>query len=436
MMGIKYMSWGMLGALVLLLGTRPARADAFRETIRAAQGEVDATQAKLALLKAEQGKIKPLPENYAKKVTGKNIDFNKDDPGALKLWVCRKQENCSTEAVFKDEKAPGALLKSSELVSAIEGLAKLQKVLEGLKKEGEKESDTSTSQSADGEGSPEKEKVVSRARLANYCSLSDAMVEKNGTLTEEAKASCEETLDKDKKTLEERNESLKSLAEGTDAEKLDEAIKEQEKTLALREEKLTEAQRKAELASTPREALTFDDRMAGVREVRCYTAFCWGGYDGTAFAIEPVVELPVSKYWALGEGGLARNINNSGLELALHAGVRFWFAYDFLSVGVLLADPKLTRQEDFTIDASEATFSQKSVSRPWPTLIVGFFADVVSLTMSYDQLRNTDGSHAVDNRYRENEVLSRTLTFGLTINTFTAMRNAFGAAKAEKKESK
>lgn len=220
------------------------------------------------------------------------------------------------------------------------------------------------------------------------------------------------------------------------------AIEAKEEALADRKRELASAQEerrkfKSALAETMTTAVSqsFTHRTAGIRRIRCLTAFCWGGSDGTKFAVEPILDMPVSMYWAAGESGLARHINATGLQLTIHAGVRFWFAYDKLSLGLILAEPELTKTARFGIDTSDKMFGPEAIYRPWPTLSLGILADVVSVSVSYDQLRNTDGTSAVDPQFRQNQVLSRTVTMGVSINTFTAMRNAFGLSR-DKEEDK
>jgi hypothetical protein len=173
---------------------------------------------------------------------------------------------------------------------------------------------------------------------------------------------------------------------------------------------------------------TLSDRLRGAREVRCFTAYCWGG-DGTKYAIEPILDLPIGISWALGNGSLANYINANRFDVTVSAGIRLWFSYDVASIGVLIARPSLSNKATIQFEYSPATFTEASVTRPFPTLVFGFAGDVFMITASYDQLRNTDGSGmAVDPNYLPNEVLSRAFVFGLSINPFTAARNAVGAA--------
>jgi hypothetical protein len=79
------------------------------------------------------------------------------------------------------------------------------------------------------------------------------------------------------------------------------------------------------------------------------------------------------------------------------------------------------------------SFAKDAIRRPYPTLIIGTAGDIVQLSISYDQLRNrlsgeeTPGLRS-DPAYRPDEVLARTVTFGLAINPFTGLRNAVAAA--------
>jgi hypothetical protein len=169
-------------------------------------------------------------------------------------------------------------------------------------------------------------------------------------------------------------------------------------------------------------------RLRGVRKVRCMTAYCWGGVDGSQYAIEPIVDLPIGLSWAVGSGGLANYINGNRIDVSVSAGIRVWFAYDIASFGVLLARPSLTNTTRIYTEYSDKVFTSNSVNRPYPTLVLGLWGDIFSITASYDQLRNTDGSNPVDSRFLPNEVLSRAFVFGISINTITAARNAIAAS--------
>lgn len=186
-------------------------------------------------------------------------------------------------------------------------------------------------------------------------------------------------------------------------------------------------ERKLSVVTKPNRSLP--DRLRGAREVRCYTAYCWGG-DGTKYGIEPILDLPVGISWAIGNGALANYINANRVDVAVSAGLRVWFAYDVVSVGVLIARPSLNNQASIELEYSDVKFPRAAVNRPFPTLVLGLWGDVFAITASYDQLRNTDGSEAVDPNYLPNEVLSRAVVLGLSINPFTAVRNAVGHSRA------
>jgi hypothetical protein len=188
-------------------------------------------------------------------------------------------------------------------------------------------------------------------------------------------------------------------------------------------------------ASQPPASLQLERRLYGARRARCATALCWGGDDDTKHAIEPVVDLPISLYWALGNGSLANHINGNRLQLSVAAGVRYWFAYDVASVGLILAQPSLANDEPIRIAQSDQEFPSSAVSRPFPTLMLGFWGDVFMVTVSYDQLRNRrPGGGVVDESFRPGEVVSRTVTLGVSLNVVAATRNAIGASQPPARE--
>lgn len=188
-------------------------------------------------------------------------------------------------------------------------------------------------------------------------------------------------------------------------------------------------------SSTPAAGSKLRDRLSGVRRVRCYTAYCWGGYDGMQYGIEPIIDLPIGISWAVGNGALANYINANRLDVTVSAGIRYWFAYDVASVGLLIARPSLSSSTKIHLEHSDKTFTDASISRPFPTVVLGLWGDIFAITASYDQLRNTDGTGPVDPNFLPNEVLSRAIVFGVSINTLTAARNAIGASSvASEKE--
>jgi hypothetical protein len=188
-------------------------------------------------------------------------------------------------------------------------------------------------------------------------------------------------------------------------------------------DKVLEDSRKA---SSP--ASSLEARIAGARQGRCATAYCFGGTDGTKYAFEPVVDLPIGLTWAIGNGTLANHINASGLDVRLNAGARFWFAYDLVSVAVLLFQPSLTTSDEITVPGATEPFGSEAVRRPYPSIAFGFAGDLFLLTVSYDQLRNVRSNGSHDPNFLPDEVLSRTVTFGLYLAPLTAARNGIGAS--------
>ncbi|MEZ4234410.1 MAG: hypothetical protein R3B89_34870 [Polyangiaceae bacterium] len=257
----------------------------------------------------------------------------------------------------------------------------------------------------------------------------------------ETEGSCQETFDKT--TDEERKKSHTALQAAENGEKLESynvALKDwkqaHEKADTARKE-TADAEQAAKAAvireadaTTPMAAFTLEQRLSGARQARCATALCWGG-DGTKYAVEPVVDLPIGMYWALGNGSLANHINGNQLQLSLTAGFRYWFAYDVMSIGLIFAQPSLTNQGSISTPYSDAKYPPSAVSRPFPTLMLGLWGDVFMATVSYDQLRNRGpNGEALDPNYRDDEVLSRTITIGIAFNFVATARNALGAVNS------
>jgi hypothetical protein len=196
-----------------------------------------------------------------------------------------------------------------------------------------------------------------------------------------------------------------------------------------------EAQREAQIAAD-QPARRLSDRLALVRKARCATAYCWGGDDGRKYAIEPILDLPVGMYWSLGDGALTHYINANNVKIQVNAGLRYWFAYDVMSVGILLAQPNLT-DSPTSIDFRGHQLATSQVHRSYPTFVVGLWADILQASFSVDELRN--GAASTPNyvpEFQPNSVLSRAITIGIAINPITAARNGIGATSESKEESK
>lgn len=169
-------------------------------------------------------------------------------------------------------------------------------------------------------------------------------------------------------------------------------------------------------------------RIAGSRRARCVTAYCWGGVTGDKYAFEPILELPIGLTWAVGNNTLSNHINSAGLDVRFNAGIRYWFQYDWASIGVLFFEPTLTSPRSVEFPSISEPLGSDAIRRPYPTLVLGIAADLILLTLSYDTLRNVTASGDHDPNYLPNEILARTYTFGLYLAPLTAARNGIGAS--------
>ena len=133
---------------------------------------------------------------------------------------------------------------------------------------------------------------------------------------------------------------------------------------------------------------------------------------------------------------MAHYINASNIKIQFNAGLRYWFAYDVMSVGILLAQPDLTETSG-GIDFRNRVLPTSQVRRPYPTFVVGVWGDILQLSVSYDELRNAPASSANHvPEFAPNTVLSRALTFGVAISPITAARNGIGSSLSSKEETK
>lgn len=169
---------------------------------------------------------------------------------------------------------------------------------------------------------------------------------------------------------------------------------------------------------------------------RCQTALCFAnGEKKYWLGIEPLVELPVGKSFALSNSALTNYVNNHDVRVDLAAGVRMWLFRDLISVSVYISKP-LTEQR-VRIEGSPFVYPSSSVRRPYPGVALGLFFDTVWLAFDRDELRNGDGedSTALNPDFPPNQVVSSTWTLTLALQPVTAFRTAIGTA-VQKKESK
>jgi hypothetical protein len=168
-------------------------------------------------------------------------------------------------------------------------------------------------------------------------------------------------------------------------------------------------------------------RLASARQVRCRTAYCWGGHDGTEAAFEPLLDIPIGVSFALLEGGaLASFANSNDLSLQFTAGLRFWFWNDIASIAIYVAKPVYLADSKVKVTGSDFEHPTTAIRRLGPSLGLGLFGDILFLRAGFDQLRNGATPGSADPRYPPNKVLSQAITVTIGIAPFTAARNAAG----------
>jgi len=171
---------------------------------------------------------------------------------------------------------------------------------------------------------------------------------------------------------------------------------------------------------------TLQKALKKAREERCRFAICWAGTGGTKYALEPIVDLPVGLVFAVGNGSLSSFINGNKLNIEFNAGARLWLWYDAISLMLYYAAPVGGSDDTIRVPGSEFEHPASSVRRPFPTVGIGLFGDLIQFGFGVDQLVNGDEG-AGDPKYAPNEVISRSLTITMGFSTFLSART-LGAA--------
>ena len=171
---------------------------------------------------------------------------------------------------------------------------------------------------------------------------------------------------------------------------------------------------------------TLTDRLYWARHARCQTAYCFGD-DGTEYAFEPMLELPIGTSFAFGSGALARFNDASEITIQFSAGLRFWFWHDWASVSVYFAKPVYGGDSKVHVPGSSFEHPTTSIRREGPSLALGLFGDILFVGGGYDVLVNGSSPGTGDPNYGPNQVLSRVVTFSIGIAPFAAIRNVAGA---------
>lgn len=166
-----------------------------------------------------------------------------------------------------------------------------------------------------------------------------------------------------------------------------------------------------------------EDKLHAYLDARCISAFCmYGNWLG----IEPLVELPVGKSFALGSGSLNDHVNNFGFKVELAAGLRVWLFRDFLSFAVYLSTP--LSSERVRLAGIPTSFPSSSIHRTYPGIAIGILYDTIWIGFDHDELRNGDGSEsgAYSPLFAANSVIAGATVVTVAIQPITAVRALFG----------
>jgi len=193
----------------------------------------------------------------------------------------------------------------------------------------------------------------------------------------------------------------------------------------------------------PNPFLAWRDLGNAILENRCETAFCFGGEgEGMMFAVEPMLDLPIGKSFIIHQKArrrvkdLGRRVaEGDALNLSLQAGARLWIYYDLVSIGALFLNVSLKKD----IPTGDKTFGGSALATPAPGVVIGFFADIIQLSLFRFTIRN-DGTdydiHASDGRtiahYAPYAELSSGWMGTLSFAPFTALRNLGGFVGSKK----
>lgn len=169
-------------------------------------------------------------------------------------------------------------------------------------------------------------------------------------------------------------------------------------------------------------------------EARCATAICFEN-GGTKYwlGIEPLVELPVGKSFAIGNTTLSDWVNNHEIRVDLAAGLRVWFFRDVVSFSVYLS--KALNDSPVRLEGSPFVYPGASIRRPYPGAAFGLLFDSLWVGIDRDELRNGDGqapasgaTGSLNPGFPPNEVISSAWTVTIALQPVTAFRTAIGTA--------
>jgi hypothetical protein len=168
-------------------------------------------------------------------------------------------------------------------------------------------------------------------------------------------------------------------------------------------------------------------------KARCASALCF--YKGNWLGIEPLVELPVGKSFAIGAGSLVNYVNNHEIKVDLAAGFRIWFFRDLISVSLYLSFP--LSSSDVKLEGSSFTYPASAIRRPFPGLAFGLLYDIIWVGIDHDELRNGDtvNSSGYNPEFPTNARISSCTTITVALQVVTATRALFGAVATKKSKA-
>lgn len=187
----------------------------------------------------------------------------------------------------------------------------------------------------------------------------------------------------------------------------------------------------ADIRAHREKAVSVRSRLHYARQARCQTAYCFGG-DGSEYAFEPMLELPIGTSFSIGDGALGKFNNATELSIQFSAGLRFWLAYDMVSFSVFFAKPIYSGDVKVRVPGSPYEHPTTAIRRLGPSFALGFVGDMIFVGGGYDQLRNGSSPGSSDPNYPPNAVLSRAFTVTIGIAPFAAIRNGAGAIAGSK----
>jgi hypothetical protein len=193
---------------------------------------------------------------------------------------------------------------------------------------------------------------------------------------------------------------------------------------------------------TALEKATGWELVGTILEARCATAICFdNGTTKNWLGIEPLVELPVGKSFAIGHTSLSDWVNNHELHVDLAAGIRIWMFRDIVSFSLYLSKP--LSDTPVRLEGSSFVYPGSSIRRPFPGASIGLLFDSLWIGFDRDELRNGDGQAdhdatggSLNSAYPPNEVISSSWTVTVAIQPVTAFRTAIGTAVQASKEGR